>query len=130
MNDCKTCAFDGAPKEFERCQRKPCGWMSESVGVNLKGDPGVEKSAEQFEGLFGSPIDSARATQVGGAPYRKMSVQSWDVIDTWPLEQRVGYYRGCALKHIMRLRSNDAGEQEARRAEHYCKKLAETLETI
>ena len=65
--------------------------------------------------------------QEGGDHYVKMAVQPWDVVDTWPLEQRIGYFRGSALKYIMRLGSKDAGVQEAKKAAHYCSKLAEVL---
>lgn len=71
---------------------------------------------------------SANETQVGGTHYLNMGIEPWDVVDTWPLEQRIGYYRGGALKYLMRLGSKDAGAQEARKAGHYCQKLAEVLE--
>ena len=71
---------------------------------------------------------SANATQIAGTHYKDMSIQPWDVVDTWPLEQRIGYYRGCALKYILRMGAKDERAQEIRKAEHYCKKLAETLE--
>ncbi len=44
---------------------------------------------------------SANEKQVGGVHYKAMGVEPWDVIDTWPLEQRIGFYRGNALKYIM-----------------------------
>lgn len=68
-----------------------------------------------------------RTKQVGGDHYAKLAIQPWDVIDQWPLEQRIGYYRGNALKYLFRLGSKDSGEQEARKAAHYCEKLADTL---
>jgi len=71
---------------------------------------------------------SARDTQIGGDHYKQMAVEPWDVVDSWPIEQRIGYFRGCALKYVMRLGSKDAGAQEARKAAHYLEKLAETLE--
>ena len=40
--------------------------------------------------------------QVGGTHYEDMDIQPWDIIATWPPEQRLGYFRGCALKYIMR----------------------------
>ena len=45
----------------------------------------------------------ARDTQVAGDHYKTVAVQPWDVVDTWPLEQRIGYYRGGALKYVMRM---------------------------
>jgi hypothetical protein len=39
-----------------------------------------------------------RDKQFGGDHYKRMGIEPWDVVDTWPLEQRIGYYRGGALK--------------------------------
>ena len=70
----------------------------------------------------------ANETQEGGQHYKKMGVEPWDVIDTWPLEQRIGYYRGNALKYTMRLGTKDESLQEAKKAAHYLQKLIEVLE--
>ncbi len=70
----------------------------------------------------------ARDVQVGGDHYKAMAVEPWDVIDTWPTEQRIGYYRGCALKYTMRMGSKDASVQEIRKGAHYLRKLEEVLE--
>jgi hypothetical protein len=74
-------------------------------------------------------VDKARANakQVGGMHYKAMGVEPWDVIDTWPLEQRIGFYRGNALKYIMRLGSKDQSDQEASKGLHYLEKLVEVL---
>lgn len=71
---------------------------------------------------------SARDTQVGGTHYKTMGVEPWDVVDTWPLEQRIGYYRGGALKYVMRMGTKDERAQEIRKGAHYMQKLAEVLE--
>lgn len=63
----------------------------------------------------------------GGDHYVRMGVEPWNVIDSWPLEQRIGFYRGCALKYLMRLGNKDASLQEAQKAKHYCEKLIEVL---
>lgn len=68
-----------------------------------------------------------RAYQEGGVHYTGMQVQPWDVIDTWPSEQRVGFYRGNALKYLMRMGTKDAAVQEAKKARHYANKLVDTL---
>ena len=65
--------------------------------------------------------------QVGGTHYLDMGVQPWDVIDSWPVEQAIGYYRGNALKYIMRLGSKDGSIQETEKAIHYLEKLATVL---
>lgn len=71
-----------------------------------------------------SPAD---AVQVGGRHYTAMSIQPWAVIDTWPLEQRIGFYRGNLLKYTMRMGTKDASEVDIRKAGHYAQKLADVL---
>lgn len=66
--------------------------------------------------------------QVGGDHYTKQAIQPWDIVDTWPHAERVAYYRGNALKYLMRLNDKDSPEVNARKAEHYCAKLASILE--
>lgn len=74
-----------------------------------------------------SASGGANATQEGGSHYKEMSVQPWDVIDTWSLDQRIGAYRAGALKYIMRMGSKDQHAQEIKKARHYCEKLVEVL---
>jgi len=69
----------------------------------------------------------ARSRQVGGDHYIEMGVQPWDVVDTWPREQRIGYYRGGALKYLMRMGSKDESAQEIAKGKHYLEKLLEIL---
>jgi hypothetical protein len=69
----------------------------------------------------------AAERQVGGTHYKDMGVEPWDVVDTWPYEQRIGYYRGGALKYVMRSGRKDNEIQEAAKAIHYLEKLIETL---
>ena len=69
----------------------------------------------------------ARDKQFGGDHYKRMGVEPWDVVDTWPLEQRIGYYRGGALKYTMRMGNKDERLQEAQKGLHYQEKLVETL---
>lgn len=71
---------------------------------------------------------SARDTQEGGSHYKEAGVQPWDVIDTWPIEQQIGFHRGNALKYVMRMGSKDESVQEIRKGVHYLKKLIEVLE--
>lgn len=70
---------------------------------------------------------SASAKQMGGSHYKEMTVQPWDVVDTWPIEQQIGYYRGGVLKYTMRMGSKDEELQEAEKAGHYSEKLIEVL---
>ena len=70
---------------------------------------------------------SASGYQAGGDHYTKMKVQPWDVIDSWPIEQQIGFHRGNAIKYLMRLGSKDEQLQEAKKALQYCQKLIEVL---
>ena len=70
---------------------------------------------------------SANDIQIGGSHYKDMGVQPWDVVDTWPLDQRIGYYRGGALKYVMRMGSKDERQQEIGKGIHYLEKLLEIL---
>jgi hypothetical protein len=69
----------------------------------------------------------ANEQQVGGNHYKNMGVEPWDVVDTWPLYQRIGYYRGGALKYIMRMGGKDEEAQEIGKGLHYLEKLLEVL---
>lgn len=70
---------------------------------------------------------SANDIQEGGSHYKDMSIEPWDVIDTWPREQRIGAYRAGVLKYTMRMGSKDVQLQEIKKARHYCEKLIEVL---
>jgi hypothetical protein len=70
---------------------------------------------------------TAKQKQVGGSHYKDMSVQPWDVVDTWTREQQIGYYRGGALKYIMRMGSKDQSATEIAKGKHYLEKLLEVL---
>lgn len=67
--------------------------------------------------------------QVAGTHYKDMGVEPWDVVDTWPLEQRIGAYRHGALKYLMRMGSKDEQLQEIKKCGHYIEKLIEVLES-
>jgi hypothetical protein len=54
----------------------------------------------------------ARASKWVVSTYKSMPIEPWDVIDTWPLEQRIGYYRGGGLKYVMRMGTKDEAPQE------------------
>lgn len=91
---------------------------------------GLERNNEFDVGAMNRyKTQRANDIQHGGDHYKKMGVEPWDVVDTWPLEQRIGYYRGGALKYIMRVGSKDESLQEIRKAEHYIQKLIEVLES-
>ena len=69
-----------------------------------------------------------RDYQAGGEHYKKLGVQPWDVIDTWPTDQQIGYHRGNILKYTMRLGAKDNLLKEAKKIRHYAEKLIEVLE--
>jgi len=75
-------------------------------------------------------IKTASDRQEGGAHYTDMGVQPWDVVDTWPVEQRIGYYRGGALKYLMRMGSKDESAKEIAKGQHYMEKLLEILKGV
>ena len=70
----------------------------------------------------------ANDTQIGGDHYKNLGVEPWDVVDTWPTEQRIGAYRHGALKYLMRMGSKDEQLQEIKKCGHYIQKLIEVLE--
>jgi hypothetical protein len=74
-------------------------------------------------------IACARDKQIGGDHYKDMGVEPWDVVDTWPIEQRIGAYRHGALKYLMRCGSKDEQLQEIKKCGHYIEKLIEVLES-
>jgi hypothetical protein len=74
-----------------------------------------------------SEQELASTRQVAGTHYRDMGVQPWDVVDTWPREQQIGYYRGGALKYLMRMGAKDENAQEIAKGQHYMEKLLEVL---
>lgn len=84
-----------------------------------------ESVRHQIEGALAKL--RAKDKQVGGDHYKAMGVEPWDVIDTWPREQRIGAYRAGALKYIMRMGSKDENAQEVGKGLHYLEKLLEVL---
>lgn len=73
-------------------------------------------------------MTKANDIQIGGDHYKNMAVEPWDVIDTWPIEQRIGAYRAGMLKYTMRMGSKDEHVQEIGKGVHYGQKLQEVLE--
>lgn len=74
------------------------------------------------------PLAKASARQVGGAHYKKMDIQPWDIVDSGPREQAIGFYRHNALKYIMRAGEKDPFKDDIAKAHHYLEKLLEILE--
>lgn len=68
-----------------------------------------------------------QARQAGGDHYVRMSVQPWDVIDTWPVEQQIGYHRGNILKYLMRMESKEDRLVQCDKLLHCAQKLRSIL---
>jgi len=73
-------------------------------------------------------MTKANDIQIGGDHYKNMGIEPWDVVDTWPIDQQIGYYRGGALKYVMRMGTKDEELQEIKKGKHYIDKLIEVLE--
>jgi hypothetical protein len=91
----------------------------------------IEQQNADIPKVVAAPVfvetPQASTRQVGGDHYVGMGVQPWDVVDTWPRDQRIGYYRGGALKYLMRMGSKDESPTEVAKGQHYMQKLLEVL---
>lgn len=72
--------------------------------------------------------EPANSYQVGGDHYKRMPVEPWTIIDTWPLEQQVGFYRGNAVKYMMRAGMKGGWVGDLKKAQHYLDKLIGLME--
>jgi hypothetical protein len=63
----------------------------------------------------------------GSKHYLEMDIEPWDVIDTWPKDQRIGAYRGELVKYVMRIGHKDTPLSDATKALHLASKLVEVL---
>jgi hypothetical protein len=72
---------------------------------------------------------TANTKQVAGDHYKVKTIQPWDVIDTLPHAEAIGFYRGNAIKYLMRAGSkmHNPARQDYEKALHYIEKLLETL---
>ena len=93
----------------------------------LEEKPAVVKLTDGIWSANVKQPESASDVQVGGTHYLSMGVEPWDVVDTWPLEQQIGFYRGNALKYIMRMGNKDEASTEVGKGKHYLEKLLEVL---
>ena len=97
--------------------------------VDLRTEYEILKQKERERRILsrGFKQPTANDKQVAGTHYKEMGVEPWDVVDTWPLEQRIGAYRHGALKYLMRMGSKDEQLQEIKKCGHYIEKLIEVL---
>lgn len=73
------------------------------------------------------PEVAAGDRQEGGDHYLNMDVQPWDVVDCWTDVERIAFYRGNALKYLMRMGYKDAPAMDALKARHYVERMVEVL---
>ena len=114
LRNCENCAHKAA-----------CKYLSP------RDDHGADDRIETMDDLPGVALQAyARSYQEGGEHYKQMGVQPWDVIDTWPLEQQIGFHRGTALAYLMRMgtKSGQDPVTEIKKARHCSDKLIEVLE--
>lgn len=74
-----------------------------------------------------SPAPQARDRQEGGDHYRDLTIEPWNVIDTWSLERQIGFHLGNIVKYALRLGAKDSPLLEAKKIQHYAEKLVEVL---
>lgn len=95
-------------------------------------------NAQEFENMFvmteelgaenaAPPRLKANDKQIGGAHYKKRLIQPWDVVDSGPHAQAIGFYRYNALKYIMRAGDKGPAREDYEKALHYLEKLLEIL---
>lgn len=65
--------------------------------------------------------------QVAGSHYKELGVEPWQVVDSWSRDQRIGFYRGNAVKYVLRMGAKDEAADEVAKAIHYLEKLMEVL---
>ena len=112
-------------EEFE-AMFGPKGLHEELGAENERMNQTLEGNLDFWEPSKESP-QAANSKQVGGDHYKKMRVQPWDVIDTLPHAQAIGFYRGNAIKYIMRAGEKGPAKEDYEKAIHYLQKLLESL---
>mgnify|MGYP006266991315 FL=1 len=97
-----------------------------TIEEDMKQEKLCESEDMSYEEL-GAENMRASMRQIGGAHYKKMPIQPWDIVDQGPVEQAVGFYRHNALKYIMRAGEKGDFKEDIQKAAHYLQKLLETL---
>lgn len=93
----------------------------------MNAEPLTQEELDAANRRITNELRRANDKQVAGTHYKDMGVQVWDVVDSWPQSERIGYYRGNALKYVMRMGSKDERAQEIEKGIHYLEKLLEVL---
>lgn len=68
-----------------------------------------------------------KSKQVGGDHYLSMGVQPWDVIGTWNHSEQVGFFKGNALKYLMRAGTKGDAVEDLDKAVHYIERLKQAI---
>ena len=83
--------------------------------------------AKYIQEEYGAEEKKANDKQIGGSHYKDKSIQPWDVIDTFAHAHAIGFYKGNAIKYIMRAGSKGPAREDYEKAIHYLEKLLEVL---
>lgn len=96
--------------------------IKSAMNRNGMGVPPVkmEGAAVLFDPL--APTSTPNDVQVGGAHYKALEPQPWDVIHSWGL----GFLDGNVVKYVARYRSK-GGIEDLQKARHYLDKLIDTV---
>ena len=114
LSRCNKCGAEypsAPPDHIHKCGN--CSGICKPVGGPVSSINGVATGAD--------------TEQFGGNHYKLTAISPWNIVDTWPLAERIGFYRGNALKYTMRMHDKDAPVDNIEKAGHYCRKLAEVL---
>lgn len=100
-----------------------------SVIEKAEADTGIplREKAKQMEEQHRWEKQRADDRQVGGTHYKDRTIQPWDVIDTFDHAQAIGFYKGNAIKYIIRAGSKGPAREDYEKAVHYLEKLLEIL---
>jgi len=130
--------YAGLENEMVKGPTKPL-WQNEKMGLKPEQYAAWEKyikeeytdaeneMVKKTEEIQKQKPTKANDYQVGGSHYKDKRVQPWDVIDTLPHAQAIGFYKGNAIKYIMRAGDKGPAKEDYEKAKHYLTKLLEIL---
>lgn len=103
--------------------------VAEYPKVDMAGALHYPEGVDQDAGTVFPPSDpaervaAARDSQVGGSHYQR-AIQIWDIVQVWELD----YFRGSALKYLLRAGSKGPALEDFKKARHVLDKLIEIEE--
>ena len=114
--------------ESEDMTLEELGAANEQVRKQLRDAEILASFPEDSKALGLKPkLRIAGTRQIAGDHYKRMDIQPWDVIDSLDHAQAIGFYRGNALKYIMRAGEKGPAREDYEKAKHYLEKLLEIL---